>query len=45
MITSRLNWTITQGAMWLAIYMDGTALVARTKAMLMSEINLYEATL
>ena len=45
MTTLRLNWIISQGAMWMAIYIDGTALVARSKSMLMSEINLYEATL
>ena len=42
-MTNRLDWTITQKANWIATYKDGTVLVARTKAELMSKINAFEA--
>lgn len=41
-ITER--WTIIEGVRWIATCIDGTMLIARTKARLMSEIKEYEKT-
>lgn len=41
----RLNWTIKQGVVWFATYIDGTVLMSRTKLLLMSEMKTYELSL
>lgn len=43
MITERLDWTISHKSLWVATYKDGTQLVARSEAELMSKINAWEA--